>query len=135
MMKKALLTGIIIIAASSLSYAMDCSNLTGCRKKICELQLKAASLTEPHARARVEAAIAELQANCTESTLSDHEARKSEKHTMKVNHKIEEAQSDIKEYEYKKNKALAEGKKDKALKYQHKIEEKQLKIKHLEGGK
>ncbi|MFP7756277.1 hypothetical protein ACLG6S_16800 [Thermodesulfobacteriota bacterium B35] len=27
MMKKALLTGIIIIAASSLSYAMDCSNL------------------------------------------------------------------------------------------------------------
>jgi len=135
MLTKMIITGVSLISVVTFATATDCSTLTGCEKKICELQTKANALTEPHAKARVEAALAETKANCTDSGLAAHDKLESDEHTMKVNHKIEDAKDDIKEAERKKAEAQAEGKADKVRKYERKIEEKQLKIKHLEQDK
>jgi len=135
MIKQTLTLGTIVIATSIMALATDCSTLTGCQKKICELEVKADALTEPHAKARVETALAETKANCTDTNLAAHDAMKTEKHDMKINHKIAEKKEDIAEAQHKKAKAMAEGKMDKVHKYERKIEEKQLDIKHLEMDK
>ena len=132
-MKKLLTTTLALTAMTTLAMATDCSTLSGCKKKICELETKAAMMTEPHAKARLEAALAETKANCSDEKLAAHNELKEEEHSMKTKHKIEEAQQDIEEYEVKKAKASAEGKADKVMKYKHKIEEKALKIKHLQN--
>jgi len=132
-MKKTLLGMIPLMLAAQVASAQDCTALSGCDKKICELETKLGSVSEPHAAARIKAALAETKANCTDDKVTVDHAAKDTEHQMKTEKKIREAKEDIAEAEVKKQKAQAEGKAEKVLKYQHKIEEKQLKIKHLQA--
>jgi len=134
-MKKTL-TGLLpLILFTQVSYAQSCAELTGCAKKVCELEVKLKSVSEAHAVARIQAALSETKANCTDDKIAVHNEAKNSEHQMKIDKKIREANDDIAEAKLKKQKAQAEGKLDKVHKYQNKIEEKQLKIKHLETDK
>ena len=134
-MKKTLMAIAPLMILAGAAYADSCAELSGCAKKVCELELKLKSVSEPHAAERIKMAIAETKANCTDAKAAAHDAAKQSEHAMKVDHKIDEAKEDIAEAQMKKEHAQAEGKSDKVMKYQHKIEEKQMKIKKLEGEK
>jgi len=132
-MKRRLLGIIPLMLVTQVASAQNCTLLSGCAKKVCELESKLSAVSEPHAVARIQAALTETKANCTdEKVAAEHTAHDTE-HQMKVDKKIAEAKEDIAEAEMKKQKAKSEGKTDKVMKYQHKIEEKQLKIKHLQS--
>lgn len=118
---------------SQIANAQSCVALSGCAKKVCELQTKLDNLKEPHAIARVQAALADTKANCSDSDVVSETKQKDMKHQMKMDDKIQDAQEDIAKAKVKKAKAQAEGKMDKVQKYQHKIEEKELKIKHIKA--
>jgi len=132
-MKKTILTVAPLIILAQVVSAQSCAEMSGCAKKVCELELKLKGVSEPHAAARIKAAIAETKANCTDGKVASQDAAKQSEHQMKVDHKINDAKEDIAEAQMKKQKAQAEGKTDKVMKYQHKIEEKQMKIKHLQA--
>jgi len=131
-MKKSLITVLPLVFVTHMAYAQSCADLSGCAKKVCELETKLKSVSEPHAAERIKMAIAETKANCTDAKATAATDAKSAEQQMKVERKTREAREDIAEAEMKKKHAEAEGKMDKAQKYQHKIEEKQLKIKHLQ---
>jgi len=120
---------------AQVSYAQSCIELTGCAKKICELEVKLKTVSEQHAVARIQTALSQTKSNCTDEKVAAHDMVKSNEHQIKIDHKINEAKEDIAEAKLKQQKAQAEGKLDKVHKYQNKIEEKQLKIQHLETEK
>ena len=132
-MKKRLLLVIPFVLAAQTASAQNCALLSGCAKKVCELESKLSAVSEPHAVARIQAALTETKANCTDKKVATEHTAHDTEHQMKVDKKIAEAKEDIAEAEMKKQKAKAEGKAEKVMKYQHKIEEKQLKIKHLQS--
>jgi len=134
-MKKIVLAIVPMVMISQIAYAESCAEMSGCAKKVCELETKLKSVTEEHAAARIRAAIAETKANCTDESAAAHDAAKQSEHQMKMDRKIGKAKEDIAEAEMKKQKAQAEGKADKVRKYERKIEEKQMKIKHMEADK
>jgi hypothetical protein len=132
-MKKKILFSIPFILLSQLAYGESCVALSGCDKKVCELKAKLATVSEPHAVARIKLAISETEANCSDKVIEQKEEIKEDKHQTKIDEKVADAKEDIAKAEVKKAKAKAEGKMDKVMKYQHKIEEKELKIKHLKA--
>lgn len=120
----------MLVAGSAAAYA-TCADLSGCEKKLCEMKAKLATVSEPHAKARIQAAIEATQASCTDKTAAvttPHDAQRAEKKARK----IADVRDDIAEAKRKKAKAQSEGKADKVRKYQHKIEEKERKLKDLD---
>ncbi len=131
-MKKALiLSGALLLSGIALQ-ADTCAALQGCAKKICELQNKVKLTTEPHALARLQKALAEAKANCSDSDLKAKAQAKTDAHTQKIERKIDDASADAKEAQNRMEKAQAEGKNGKAAKYRRKMEEKLQKVKKLQ---
>jgi len=131
-MKKIILGIAPLVLLSQMTFAQSCVALTGCAKKVCELESKLHSVSEVHAVARIQAAIDDAKANCTDESVAAHDTEHQNKHQVKVDKKIADAQEDLAEAKVKKQKAQAEGRADKVHKYQRKIEEKQQKIQHLQ---
>lgn len=132
-MKKIAFTLLPAVLLAQFAYADSCANLTGCQKKICELEAKLKGVTEPHAADRIKQAIAQTKANCVDNKVAS--TAKDAENNAKIDKKIGEAKEDIAEANMKKDKAQAEGKADKVQKYQQKVEEKNMKIKHLQEQK
>jgi len=129
---KTVLTAGLLLMGTAVLQADTCASRQGCAKKICELQKKVEMTTEPHALARLQKALAEAKANCSDSDLKARAQAKADAHTQKIERKIDEASADAKKAENRMKDAQAEGRSDKAAKYRHKMEEKLQKVKKLQ---
>jgi len=117
-MKLSLVTGLLVsIAASTVLASPDCTQLKGCKAKICQLerQIDAAKKADNSAREDgLKTALSKVVDHCSDDSLKD-----------KLQDDIDKSQEEIKEYQRDLDEASNDGRSDKVAKYQRKIEEEQ----------
>lgn len=117
----AVLCGVISLP---LFAASDCTQLKGCEKKFCEIELQLADAREHNNKRQVAGLTKSLEnskQNCTNQSLRDDLLKK-----------IADAKSDLADYEDDLAKAEKSGKPQKIVKYKSKIAEEQAEINRLE---
>lgn len=120
-----LFTSVPALASPPASASSTCGNLTGCDKKLCEIQRQltiSQEIGNKYKSNGLKIALAEAKEHCTDKKL-----RKD------LVEKIAEAKKSITEYEADLKEAKEYGKADKVRKYQEKIENEQSDIKSLEN--
>ena len=123
---------VAVIGMGNMAYADDCSGLSGCAKKECEInkQLTIANgAKNTRETARLSMVLGKVKATCTDKSVAEKDDRKIEK----LERKITEKKEDMVEHQEDLAEAKAEGKAEKVKKYQQKIEEDRAKIERLKS--
>ncbi len=117
--------GLILLGANvEANTAVNCDDLTGCKKKICSIEKELAIAKKMENTSRVEGlqiSLEKVNAHCTDDKLIED-----------IEDKIKDTKKDLQEDREGYEEALKDNRPDKIEKYQTKMSEENNKIKKLE---